>query len=89
MDDERIPSDEQWVSELLASQDPPAAPDDVVDSVLAAIRREQATREQAGRAKRDPLDELLGRTSTGTFGANAPSHYDKKGLGMGHKARRP
>lgn len=89
MDDEWILSDEQWVSELLASPSPPSAPDDVVDSVLAAIRREQATREEAGRAKHDPLDELLGRTSTGTFGANAPSHYDKEGLGLRHSAPRP
>ncbi|AXE37350.1 hypothetical protein [Acidipropionibacterium virtanenii] len=80
---DQIPSDTGWVSELLASQPSPSAPDDVVESVLGAIADEQEVREAATRAKgRDPLGELLNRTSTGTFGANVPSHYTRKGLGI-------
>lgn len=79
---DQTPSDTGWVSELLASQDSPSAPDDVVDAVLAAIGSEQELREEADRAKGDALGELLSRTNTGTFGANAPSHYTRKGLGI-------
>lgn len=79
---DQTPSDTGWVSDLLASQDSPSAPDDVADAVLAAIGAEQQLREDADRAKGDALGELLSRTNTGTFGANVPSHYTKKGLGI-------
>lgn len=85
---DQTPRDTGWVSELLASQNSPQAPDDVVDAVLAAISDEQEVREAAGRAKGDPFGELLNRTSTGTFGANVPSHYTKKGLGITRSSAR-
>lgn len=88
MDDSRLNDDSlngpecSWVSDLLASQNAPSAPDDVVETVLAALGDEQSTRQAAERAKSDSLGELLGRSVTGTFGTNAPTHYTKKGLGL-------
>ncbi len=83
MDDSRSTDSEfDWVTGLLAAQPSPAAPDDVVGRVLGALAEEQSLREAAGRAKTDSLGELLRRSDNGTFGANAPAHYTKKGLGL-------
>lgn len=71
------PAESRWVTDLLAAQPAPSAPDDVVARVLQALTEEQSAREAAAQATTDPLEEAL-RHSNG--GSRRPSHYSKQSL---------
>ncbi len=73
--------DEAWVHDLLSSVPTPPAPGYVVDAVTAALAAEQASRSRP-RSQGDPLADLVEQCTMGTFEANVPSHYTKKGLGI-------
>ena len=73
-----------WVSALLRAEEAPAMPSDVESAIVAALREEVAHRAGGALAAeaKQAFDEVEQRSSTGTFGVNPPSHYDKPGLGL-------
>lgn len=70
-------SDLEWVSDLLAAQPAPPAPDDVVGRILQALGDEQSSRDPVARPT-DSLGELL--RGPGAFGPAAPDRFTKKDL---------
>ncbi|MCI1748249.1 MAG: hypothetical protein LKI24_09230 [Acidipropionibacterium sp.] len=76
MDDARSTDpDLKWVSDLLAAQPSPQAPDDVVGRVLQALGDEQSAREPAAGATDSLLSGLLNGSGGDPYHAKlSPSH---------------
>ena len=73
-----------WVSEVLREEPDPTIPPDVTARITDALRAEvehRAAGDLAADAKQ-AFDEVERRSSLGSFGTNAPAHYDRSGLGM-------
>lgn len=77
-------SSDEWVSKELGHLPQPAMPEGVVSRLDAVIADELARRKRgdlAAEAVRDKA-EIIRRSSPGTYGNNAPTHFDKQGLGL-------
>lgn len=73
-----------WVSAVLGSQPDPVLPEAVATRIEAALA-EEVTRRSDGVAADEncrAVNELHQRSSQGSFGTNAPSHFDRPGLGI-------
>ncbi|MGD7732402.1 hypothetical protein ACQCX5_05490 [Propionibacteriaceae bacterium G57] len=79
---------EQLVSQWLSERSAVEMPDAVAERIERAIAAEAATRD-AGAAlestKRSYL-ELETRSDLGTFGKNAPTRYDRNGIGISEQS---
>ncbi|MGD8214087.1 hypothetical protein [Aestuariimicrobium sp. Y1814] len=73
-----------WVSDMLSAEVDVAMPEWVserIETALAAEVARRATTDAADEAKRSYL-EMQTRSALGTFGGNAPAHYDPSGVGI-------
>lgn len=73
-----------WVGEVLEREPDLIMPASVQAQITAALRAAVQHRSAGDLAaeSKQAFDEVERRSTTGSFGANPPAHYDKPGLGM-------
>lgn len=77
-----------WVGDVLGAQPAPAMPAEVqarIEQALTAEAQRRRNGELAAEIKQG-YDEVAARSALGSFGANAPSHFDKVGLGLSEQS---
>ena len=80
-----------WISEVLSADADVEMPEHIATQITDALQSEaqqRAVDASLDEAKRSYL-EMGRRSALGTFGENAPAHYDRSGVGIDLHASLP